>query len=1118
MWRSSSCLRIALVTLLAVLVAGCGSNSFLGRRVDNFTAYYNKFYNAQKAFRSGVKALERNDQPVDRNEYLALFTNPTQASNSREFENAILKSADVLRAHRGSKWVDDALMVIGKSYFYQQNYVGADQKFNEVIELGSPLQDEARFWLARSLIAGGSYDLAREHLLESLGREGLSPRWEPMLRLALGELYLKRQMWAEAAEELQQGLERVRDRDLGSRAQFLLGQVYETLGDHEKARQAYDRVRDFGPVYELAFAAELSSIRVEGLHGDADQGLRRLRRMERDDKNFANRYELAYLRGRIYAAQGRPEDALVLYDEILYDADAPINTLRGRVHYALGELFRDAYADFVLAAAHFDTARTAISTGGSGGARAGGATQTLYAPEAITDAAEQAETFKSFADAHEQVARMDSLLHLGSLDDETFATTIMKMREELGRQMAEQQKLLERQQAMRRFQDAGAGTLDQNQATPSADATANSDAGFLFHRDPILAQEARLNFRARWGDRPLVPNWRRRDAINALAAAAEGGSGAAADAVAAASEAGGVMLPVIDYSDVPRDSASQAEMRAERAMARYELANVLFLSMSRPDSALAWYRLVIEEDAEQPVARRAYYALAEVQRALGDTATADRIFREVLERYPDSEFADRVRDQLGIGTVREEVQDSSSLARTAYDAALLTWRRGAYEEALHEMIRVAQSYAKTEVAPQAILAAGMIYMDWAVQDSLDLFAPLPIKESDSYDALAELLRAAPVAPATAPGAAQAGRGARRAAPAASPQATSPQAASAGRTNAGAETGRPTPPGGAGVAGTNGNLVAETPAAAAVPDSAAVPDPAGYPALATAASDEIDLMTLFANVQRRYPNTSLAGRADALMEVLAERQPKPDSAETVAPAGTDAQLAAAGAPADTLAGGAESAAAVDTTSTAPDDVLAENAEAATTTGAPPAGGESSDAGDTNADSSGALDAAARARMLALERESGFDAAVGGERPDEGVAPATGDEEIPQAVLDAMARGGAAGAGAAEAPPDRETPAETSPILGSEPIDPAAGGWTLVLAASGERGQIENMVRGFTYLGFRTALLTDKVGDATRYRAAVGQFSSREEARQALAEHAVRLPDGTQIEQISLSTTN
>ena len=163
---------------LLFLLSGCSSGSFVGKRFDNFTAYYNKFFNAKKKLEAGIEAMERQDQPIDRSTYISIFSANTQAATSAEFHDAIQKGADILREHPDSKWVDDALMLIGQAYFYQHNFVGAEQKFREVIEVSPSLADEARFWLARTLIAAGNYDQANEHLIATLARDDVGRKWQ----------------------------------------------------------------------------------------------------------------------------------------------------------------------------------------------------------------------------------------------------------------------------------------------------------------------------------------------------------------------------------------------------------------------------------------------------------------------------------------------------------------------------------------------------------------------------------------------------------------------------------------------------------------------------------------------------------------------------------------------------------------------------------------------------------------------------------------------------------------------------------------------------------------------------------------------------------------------------
>src|SRR5690606_19075765 len=140
------CVAVLAALVLVSGLSGCGR--LLGQRYDNFTAYYNTFYNAKREFSREEEQLLRAERPVERDRYLTLFIEPepqSGAGRSGGFAKAIEKGADLLRDHPESKWVDDALLLIGKAYFYQGNFSGAEQKFRETIELDeNRLEDEAR--------------------------------------------------------------------------------------------------------------------------------------------------------------------------------------------------------------------------------------------------------------------------------------------------------------------------------------------------------------------------------------------------------------------------------------------------------------------------------------------------------------------------------------------------------------------------------------------------------------------------------------------------------------------------------------------------------------------------------------------------------------------------------------------------------------------------------------------------------------------------------------------------------------------------------------------------------------------------------------------------------------
>lgn len=1132
--------RCLLLLLLAGVLAGCKSGSFLGRRMDNFTAYYNTFYNARKAFDKAISTTEKQEQPVNRNAYLPLFTSPERFSNSRDFENVIKKCADVLREHPDSKWVDDALLLIGKSYFYQQNYVGAEQKFREVIGLeDSKLRHEARFWLARTLIASNAFEPAAAHLTESLARDDMPARWASLLHLAQGELHVRQADWETAAAELEQGLQRVPDKALGGRAQFLLAQVYETMGRYGDAVAAYDRVRRYNPLYHLAYAAQVSALRVQGLHGDGEQALARLRRMERDDKNFENQSELTYLRGRILQAEGRREEAFRVYDDLLYEenptAGANVGAVRGRVHYALAELYRDQYKDFLLASAHFDTAATSLLAttlaarpGGAGGGRTAELRPQDYTPEAITDAARQKEVFSNYARTYKEVARMDSLLELGSLDEEAFEARILELRQQRAREIEERRREAEERRIAEGFQNTARteglagenqfgsdpnnttfdpGTLPAGKQLPAPNTAANTspELGFLFYKDPIRVQQGQANFLNRWGRRPLVPNWRRQEAITGTGAVAD--NNPTLETLPGETRRGGeAPLPVIDYSAVPRDSLKQAQMRSARAAARYEVANVLFMAMNRPDSAAAWYRMIIEQDGQEAVAARAYYALAEVQQALGDSLTARQLYEQTLQNYPESDFANRIRERLGQAVEVQAVvpSDTLTLAENLYTDLYTRWQAGGYPEALDGMVRLALTYPREEVSPRALLAAGTIYTEWAVRDTLDLLAPLPLGVPDSLLRTGGIAEEAAPAPTPDP-------------PPGNPEGAPPTVAQPETDAASAdaleeemivqEAEENAPPDSV-VAEPNRTAVPDT-LETGLPDSmqtvlpdtssTALSDQAGG-SMASEKRLSVGLRALYRHIVDQYGRTPYAASARSALNMLDEyaqtraaaARPQDTDSTGMGPDTTGVMPDTTALPADSMA-------------MAPDTVAVGRTDVA------PVAADSLSAQESPADADADVGQPGNRSRMQRMRET---LPASRETLPAPVSPAPADTSAlePPVPADTVSTSpDTTGAPRQDARHDaRPTPATavlpgvSTPTLPPTPPPAATGSWTLILGSVNERAGAERMLRGFGTLGYPVRILTDEHEGKVRYRIALGAFASDRDARQVKAQLGTRIP--------------
>jgi hypothetical protein len=160
-------------------------------------------------------------------------------------------------------------------------------------------------------------------------------------------------------------------------------------------------------------------------------------------------------------------------------------------------------------------------------------------------------------------------------------------------------------------------------------------------------------------------------------------------------------------------------MEADRAVARYEFANSLFLAAGRPDSAATWYRRILQENGDHPVARRALYALAEAYREQGDPTAARQMYRRLIDQYPDTDLAARARQRLG-RRQSTATQNRAVPADSAYAEAYDQWRNGDRLNAFPTLLHVARQYPNTDAAPRALLAAGLVYWQEVERDSTGL--------------------------------------------------------------------------------------------------------------------------------------------------------------------------------------------------------------------------------------------------------------------------------------------------------------------------------------------------------------------------------------------------------------
>lgn len=264
-----------------------GQNKFTlpTRVVQNTTSHFNFYYNAQTKLDQIIERarLSQNDDYTKLLPYYS-FSLENTANQETELDSVIYKStAGILLHDLRSDWLDDFYFLIGQAYFFRKEFDSAaitfqfinynlfprkknttdqlivgtnenassgiisvtspeDYGFFKKITTRPPRRNDALVWQIRTWIEMDRFADAAS-LITTLKKDPVFPkRLEPYLAEVQGYWFFKQKMYDSAAIYLEQSIPNAKDNDDRSRREFLLAQLYEQMGNNEKASIFYQRV------------------------------------------------------------------------------------------------------------------------------------------------------------------------------------------------------------------------------------------------------------------------------------------------------------------------------------------------------------------------------------------------------------------------------------------------------------------------------------------------------------------------------------------------------------------------------------------------------------------------------------------------------------------------------------------------------------------------------------------------------------------------------------------------------------------------------------------------------------------------------------------------------------
>lgn len=309
----------ALLTALLVLTAGC--------------AYFNTFYNAEKSFKEGLRLKDQNQQ--------------VQAK--AKFDKTIEKSASVIQRWPRSRWVDDALFLVGRSYFETAQFGKAVRHFDQ-LELafpGSPFAGEAALYRARAMLGERRY---AEGMLALEAVRADYPRLADAAAFAAARSLIDREEIERGSESLAVMLLRWPRSSRRREALRLLADAEFKLGQYDRAADNYARYIRVASDPRQRAEAQLLAAAALVEQGKSEPAARLVRDVLGRYPQLDDQANL--LLGRALQGAGHEAEAIAAWTKVKAQ-----NEFGAEAMYRIGR-YHEAQGDIAAAKAYFDTART----------------------------------------------------------------------------------------------------------------------------------------------------------------------------------------------------------------------------------------------------------------------------------------------------------------------------------------------------------------------------------------------------------------------------------------------------------------------------------------------------------------------------------------------------------------------------------------------------------------------------------------------------------------------------------------------------------------------------------------------------------------------------------------
>jgi tetratricopeptide (TPR) repeat protein len=625
----------------------------------NFTTYFNLWYNIKTLFREAEKDIKSQKKDLFSNEPLVLSN--TARNN---LTKVVEKCSELLQFNSKSAYVDDALLVLGKAFYYQSNFQKAKRKFEELLAT-NPDEDivlEANLWIAKCDLQLRNYFQGLS-ALKSVRQIALEKEIDEIIN----ESFIDEIKYRIAQREFDTAINLAKefsgvisDNEMKALVYYEIGNLYYQTKSFENAVQYYQKVFEYSPDIETEIKASIKYGKALRESGRAEDALTFFSDLKKKDKFSESLAEIDLELGKSYSSVGDFPSALEQFTKV--DTTYKGSPFAALASFEKAKLYKDELMNYDSAAIYFN--RTVMNN---------------PPKEYLDEAKNLNQLFNKYSTLRKTINNYDKELFYAENPDIFLRDSIEYVQDSL--------KILQEYLAKKELAD-----IWKNALTTAVTDTAKKDS--LVLRDSLFLQDSlsivdSLSKVAALIDTSVVNRLLKEKMQMRVEQKKR-----EADAKLSQEMQALMKTDTVQFKNNPprKPKIPVDSVKTLLAKNRLELGNLFFTELEVPDSAKNLYLEITEIFSETRYYPDALLALGSYYLTVNENQKADSLFRIIYDNYKDRPIVNSAADKLGLPLVDLKYDPAAEL----YLSAEKEMKKGNYDESFRKFFEIYKKHPESQ--------------------------------------------------------------------------------------------------------------------------------------------------------------------------------------------------------------------------------------------------------------------------------------------------------------------------------------------------------------------------------------------------------------------------------------